>query len=64
MFASFVNQPPNSTVRLISPMYPADASKDACFRLYYNMNGLGGILRVYIKPESLYADVIDSDSPE
>lgn len=62
MLAAFANQAPNSVARLISPLYPAEASKDACFRFYYHMYGaLTGVLRIYIKPESLtIADMLDS----
>lgn len=64
MLATFAAQSPNSVTRLISPLYPADASKDACFRLYYHMYGaLTGTLRVYIKPQSLtIAEMLDDST--
>lgn len=54
MLATFAAQAPHSVTRLISPLYPSEAGKDACFRFYYHMYGAStGVLRVYIKPESL-----------
>lgn len=63
MLATFANQSPNSVARLISPLYPAAASKDACFRFYYHMYGaITGVLRIYIKPESLtIAEMLESE---
>ncbi|XP_037046530.1 uncharacterized protein LOC119081600 [Bradysia coprophila] len=62
MLATFANQSPNSVARLLSPLYPASASKDACFRFYYHMYGaITGALRIYIKPESLtLAEMMES----
>ncbi len=62
MLATFASQLPHAVARLISPLYPAAASKDACFRFYYHMYGaLTGVLRIYIKPESVtIQDMLDS----
>lgn len=64
MLATFATQSSNSVARLISPLYPADASKTACFRFYYHMYGaVTGVLRVYIKPESItVADMLESST--
>lgn len=62
MLAAFAAQSPHSVARLISPLYSAESSKDACFRFYYHMYGATtGLLRVYIKPESLsISEALDS----
>lgn len=62
MLATFANQLPSSVARLISPIYPANASQNACFSFYYHMYGATtGVLRVYVKPESVaIADIVDA----
>lgn len=62
MLATFAAQSTNSIARLISPLYPADASKNACFRFYYHMYGATtGSLKVYMKPKSVtLAEMMES----
>ncbi|XP_055596246.1 uncharacterized protein LOC129746568 [Uranotaenia lowii] len=47
----------NETARLISPLYPANYSQNACFLFYYHMFGDSvGSLWVYVKPASQQFD--------
>lgn len=50
------------SARLISPMYDAKLSNDACFRFYYHMFGFKtGAIRVYLKPKSMSLDEMLDD---
>lgn len=54
----------NSTTRLISPIYTANYSANACFQFFYHMHGDSvGSMSVYVKPLSKWwADVIAAGS--
>lgn len=57
MMVDSVEQFTNETARLLSPMYPANYSQNACFSFFYHMYGDGvGTLSVYMRPASQQLD--------
>lgn len=61
MMVDSVEQFTNETARLLSPMYPANYSTNACFSFYYHMYGDGvGTLSVYVRPASQQLDSYSS----
>ena len=49
----------HASARLLSPVYPASFSVDACFQLHYHMYGRSvGRLRVYVKPVSVEMETV------
>lgn len=52
----------NEKARLISPIFSAIRSQNACFKFFYHMYGQSvGKLSIYIKPESLDIDAVIYD---
>lgn len=63
MVAMSNDQQSDDAARLISPLYPAEKSANACFRFYTHMFGQSvGRLRVYIKPLSVEMDQVLSEN--
>ncbi|KAL1395081.1 hypothetical protein pipiens_011501 [Culex pipiens pipiens] len=52
----------NETARLLSPLYPANYSRSACFQFFYHMYGDQiGSLTVYMKPSSVSLDSLTAE---
>lgn len=63
MIAESQNKFENASARLLSPIYPASNSVDACFKFYFHMYGSQvGRLRVYLKPLSIPMSLVLSEA--